>query len=218
VLRTAAWVVLGASGLIGMSSCSSGHPAPASSASSTSTSTSTQSASPSASLGLAGGSAAASDRIGPLTEEFTTPLPTDPAKAGVIEGWRESQVAWDQSVQVWRVLPGASAYIKGNAFTRLHTAVSTDLKYHVILSGTDRLYDTNVTSLTANGATVTSCDDGSKVLDENPSTGKKYPNTPGSPVTFFVIWQLVPASGHWAITSYDLVAAPDPRERVCAAS
>ncbi len=219
MFRTTAVLALAASGLIALSSCSSGGPASTSAEAST---TRAQPASSAASTGTGTGlipavsEATPSVRVGQLTEVFATPLPSDPAKAKVIEEWRESQVVWDQSIQVWRVLASASAYITGNAFVRLHTAVATDASYHVILTGPQRFYHTNVTSLTADGATVTSCDDASKALDENPSTGHKYPNGPGSPVIFFVTWQLVPVAGRWAITSYTLVAAPDPRERVCA--
>lgn len=102
--------------------------------------------------------------------------------------------------------------------TAPHAAVSTDVSYHVILSGMNRLYDTSVTSLTDHSATLSSCDDASKVVDENPSTGQKYPNTPGATLVFLTIWQLVPTAGHWAIASYSLIPAPDPRERACVAS
>jgi len=40
--------------------------------------------------------------------------------------------------------------------------VATDAKYHVILNG-------------------------SKVIDENPSTGQKYPNNPDAILPFFVV-------------------------------
>lgn len=214
MFRTGGSLALVASGLIALSACTGGHPAAGRSAvTATSSTPATQAASTAA--GPAGVTAG-SVRIGPVTEEFATALPADTAQARVIEGWRASQVYWEQSVQAWRVVASASAYVTGNALKTLHSAVATDVAYHVILTGTNRLYRTSVTSLTADGATVSSCDDGSKVIDENPSTGKKYQNQAGAVLTFFVIWQLVPAAGHWAITSYTLVPAPDPRERVCA--
>lgn len=210
MFRMAASLALIASGLIALTACTGGHPAPA---------TSTVAAASLGSANTAAGPAgvtASSVRIGPVTEAFTTALPAGKAQARVVEGWRASQVYWEQSVQAWRVVASASAYVTGSALKKLHAAVATDVAYHVILTGTNRLYHTSVTSLTADGATVTSCDDGSKVIDENPSTGHKYPNQAGAVLTFFVMWQLIPVAGHWAITSYTLVPAPDPRERVCA--
>src|SRR5262249_31424790 len=126
----------------------------------------------------AGPAAATGDsvRVGPLTLDFATALPADPAKAKVIEGWRESQGVWDQSIPASRGLAAASAYVKGKAFAGLRGAVATDVSYHVILTGTNRFYDTNVTSLTAHAATVTSCDDSTNAIDENPSTGQKFPH------------------------------------------
>jgi hypothetical protein len=186
------------SGLIALSSCSSGQSA--------SSATATIDA-PTASI-----------VVGPLTETFATALPDDTAKAEVIKAWRESQVIWEKSIQGWSVVPNATAYYAGSALIRLQSAVSTDIAYHIILSGTNRLYDTSVTSLTAHSATLTSCDDSSKVLDQDPSTGHKYQNNPGATLIFLTIWQLVPAAGHWTVTSYSLIAAPDPREHVCVGS
>ena len=185
-------------GLIALSSCSSGQSA--------SSSTATIDA-PTASI-----------QVGPLSETFATALPDDAAKASVIKDWRESQVLWEKSIQGSRVVTNATAYYMGSALIRLQSAVSTDVAYHIILSGTNRLYDTTVTALTAHSATLTACDDSSKVLDEDPSTGHTYPHDSGAVLTFLTIWQLVPANGHWAVTSYSLIAAPDSRERVCGTS
>jgi hypothetical protein len=193
-------LALVASGLIALSSCSG-----------------QSSSSASVSAGTVG-APTASIRVGPLAEEFATALPDDPAKAKVVEAWRESQIIWEKSVQGWSVPADATAYYMGDALVRLHNAVSTDIAYHIILTGTNRLYQTSVTSLTAHSATLTACDDSTRVNDEDPSTGQKYPNAPGATLIFLTIWQLVPAGGHWAVTSYSLIAAPDPRERVCATS
>lgn len=139
----AASLALVASGLIELTSCTGGHPAsatsPAAAASPQSANTATGPA----------GVTAGSVRIGPVTEEFTTALPAGTAKARVIEGWRASQVFWEQSVQAWRVVASASAYVTGTALKKLHAAVTTDVAYHVILgqrdaSGTplERVFDT----------------------------------------------------------------------------
>jgi hypothetical protein len=193
-------LALVASGLIALSSCSSG-----------------QSSSTNGSAGPLGAPTAAI-QVGPLAEVFATAMPKDPAKVKVVEAWRQSQVIWEKSIQGWRVAADATAYYTGDALVRLQTAVSTDVAYHIILSGRNRLYATTVTSLTSSSATLTACDDSTKVNDENPTSGQKYPHNPGDVLIFFTIWKLVPAAGHWIVTSYSLIAAPDPRERVCGAS
>ena len=35
--------------------------------------------------------------IGPYTQVFASPLPANPAQAGVVEGFREGQVLWNRS-------------------------------------------------------------------------------------------------------------------------
>jgi hypothetical protein len=221
VFRAAASVAFVASGLIALSSCSSGQSSPAVTAT-TATSghpaTSAQSSSPNASVSssaVAASATTASVRIRLLTEVFATPLPDDPAKAKVIEGFRESQILWDQSSEELRIVPPTTEYITGKALDSLRVAVTSGAKNDVALGGTDRLYDTSVTSLTAKSATVTSCDDGSRTNLVDLATGQKIPNDPNGPLTVFVIWQMAPVGGHWAITSLDVISLPDPRASGC---
>lgn len=202
MFRTTASLALVASGLIALSACSSGP-----SASGSSPVGAPESLSPAASAPTS------SDHIGQLTEVFATPLPGDPAKAKVIEEWRQSEIVWDQSAESLRMAASASTYITGKALTSLQNTVQIGVEAKMILSGTDRLFNTSVTALTADRATVTSCDDGSETLYENSGTGQEFSNP--SP-TVLVIWQMTPKAGHWAMTSLTVVSSPDPRERACA--
>jgi len=223
VFRAAAIVALVASGLIALSSCSSGQPA--STAANTTSTTARPASSPpgsspapaasATSTAAAANVSTSSVRIRFLTEVFATPLPSDPAKAKVIEGFRESQILWDQSTEELRIVPSATEYITGKALVNLRDAVTSGAKDGVALGGTDRLYDTTVSWLTSKSASVTSCDDGSKTSSVDLATRQKIPNDPNAPQTVLVIWQMSPVGGHWAITSLEVITPPDPRFNVC---
>src|SRR5215470_11689060 len=75
----------------GSSSSSAARPstAPASTASAVATATATPSAT--------SGATPASTRVGLLTEEFTTPLPADPARAKVATDFEQALLLWDKS-------------------------------------------------------------------------------------------------------------------------
>jgi hypothetical protein len=221
VVRVAAFVALVASALIALLSCSSGPPS-LTSATSAATSglpaTSAQSSSPAvnaSSSAVAASATASSVRIRLLTEVFATALPTDPAKAKVIQEFRESQILWDQSSEELRIVAPATEYITGAALGYLRAAVTSGAKDDVALGGTDRLYDTSVTSLKGNNATVVSCDDGSRTNMVDLATGQKIPNDPTGSLIVYVSWQMAQVSGHWAITSLDVIYPPDPRASAC---
>lgn len=203
MFRPAASLALAVSGLIALSSCSSGQPASAASPRNTSTSP------------AAASRATASVRIRFLTEVFATPLPADPAKAKVIEGFRQSQILWDQATEELVITPSTTEYVTGRALASLRTAVESSARDGIALAGTDRLYDTRVTSLTADSATVTSCDDGSQTSVEDLATLQKFPSNTTSPQALFVIWQMAPVGAHWAIASIDVISPPDPRAKAC---
>jgi hypothetical protein len=218
----AASVALVASVLIALSSCSAGQSSPAGSKSAATNgqpATSAQRSTPAASVSssaVAASATSVSVRIRLLTEVFATPLPTDPAKAKVIEGFRESQILWDQSTEELHIVPGTTEYVTGKALDNLRTAVTSGAKDDVALAGTDRLYNTSVTSLKGNSATVTSCDDGSRANLVDLATGQQIPNNPSGSLTVLVSWQMAQVGGRWAITSLDVISSPDPQvARVC---
>jgi hypothetical protein len=207
-MRVVACLTLAAAGLIALCSCSSGQPSP----------TGASGGSPAVSAGSTsnGGAVPASVRIsGHYTEEFSTPVPADAAQAKVIEGFRESQVVWDQSTVALRLVGATPAYVTGSALTLLHTVLQSYAKNDITPVGTDRLFDTKITSLTADRATVTSCDDGSAFNVADRKTGQTKPPAPVSYQYDFIVATMVPTAGHWALNSVKPVVAPDARAKAC---
>lgn len=216
MFRVLATLAIAASGLIALSACSSaGQPSP-NAASRTATSARPATSSSASSPDLATVSAVtASIKIRFLSEVFATPLPSDPAKAKIIEDFRESQILWDRSTEELTIVAPTTEYVTGQALASLRTAVTSGAKDQVALAGTDRLFDTRVTSAAADSATVTSCDDGGKAYLEDLATREKIPTDPSAPQRLLVIWKMAPASGHWTLTSLTVVSPPDPRAKVC---
>jgi hypothetical protein len=215
----AACLGLVASGMIALSSCTSGQRAPASpttpKASASSVPPALAKSPGTATPGPAIGAPTLSTQIRLLTEVFATPLPDDPAKARIVESFRESQILWDESTEHLRIAPSATDYITGQALGNLRAAVSQSAKDFVALAGIDRLFNTSVTQVTADGAILTSCDDGRKTNIEDLATGQKIPNNPSPPLVYFLTWRMVPMAGHWAIASLSVAASPDRRTRDC---
>jgi hypothetical protein len=216
VLRRTASLALVAAGLITLASCSSGQPTtPSAKASTTAAPPPSATSAGGASPGV--GASTLSARFRLLTEVFATPLPADPVKARIVEGFRESQILWDESTEQLYIVPSSSEYIRGQALVHLRIAVTAGAKDGVALAGTDRLFDTNVTNVTSKSATLTSCDDGRQTNLEDLASQAKIPNNPTPPLVYFLIWRMVPVGGHWAITSFTVVSSPDPRVTSCLA-
>jgi len=213
-MRGIACLMLAASGLIALCSCASGQPSPTAAKAGASGGSPTVSAG-STSTG-SGGQVPASVRIsGRYTEEFSTPVPADTAQAKVIEGFRESQVVWDQSTVALRVVGATPAYVTGSAMTLLHTVLSSYAKNDITPVGTDRLFDTKITSFTADRATVTTCDDGSSFNVASRKTGQTEAAAPLQYQYDFIMATMVPVAGHWALSSVKPVVQPDSRAKAC---
>jgi len=63
-------------------------------------------------------------RIGPFVVTFATPLPADPAKAQVVEGFRQDEILWDQAAYSWHLGPALVDHVTGKARARLAAAAS----------------------------------------------------------------------------------------------
>lgn len=207
--RSGAVLALCVSGLLTLTACGSGKSPPASAGS-------TLRASPASS------STAASDtadivHIGPYTQVFATPLPTDPAQAKVVEGFRRAQVLWQKSDLAWKLVTPVTEYVTGRARYNLLEAVIGLKTRHVVPTGSDRMFMTRVAHLTSSRATITTCDDGSKTQDKNPHTGRvdRTLAVPPDKAYLFETWHMVKLSGHWAITAFTLASLPDPRAKPC---
>src|SRR5215472_2123205 len=110
--------------------------------------------------------------IGRYTQVFASPLPANPAQAGVVEGFREGWVLWDKSENARHLVPPVREYVTGQALTHLAAAVKANKARDLVPAGVDRFFLTRVTAIRGRSATVATCDDGSKFTEENPRTGK----------------------------------------------
>ncbi len=194
------------SGLLAVSACGSGKPQPAS--------TADTSSAPSATAAAAPSNPPASVRIGPYTQVFATPLPANTAQARVIAGFREAQTLWDKADYTWHLGAPAKEYITGQALTHLIAAVTASRAHHLVPAGTERFFMTRVSGITDSTATVTTCDDGSKVTEENRQTGATY-TTPSSQAYILETWHMVKLSGHWGVAAFSLAVPPSPHAAPC---
>jgi hypothetical protein len=158
-------------------------------------------------------------RVGRLTEIFATPLPADSAQASVVEAFRMGEVLWDQSDEAQKLVSPTTSYVTGAALTNLKRGISGELTpgQQVVPAGVDRNFKTRVTALSGSSATVTTCDDGSKYEDVNPSTGvvnQGYSATADQEY-IFVTWQMSRLDGHWAVSEVTPVELPSALAKPC---
>jgi hypothetical protein len=206
MIRSGAVLTLCLSGLLTVSACGSGKTPPAAAAGTSRAPSTTASAAP--------GGSTPSVHIGPYTQEFATPLPADPAQAKVIEGFREAQTLWDKSDYTWRLAAPVKQYVTGQALTHLIAAVTASRAHHLVPAGTERFFLTHASGITGGTATVTTCDDGSEVKEENRQTGATY-TTPPAQAYIFETWHMVKLSGHWDVAAFSLAIPPSPRAAPC---
>lgn len=155
--------------------------------------------------------------VGRLTEAFDTPLPADPAQAGVVAGFRTATIVWDQSQEGLAPASRVMAYVTGDALRNLADADVSMKRGKIVPGGTDRLFKTRVTMVSASSATVSTCDDDSKFELVNPGTGVPDPadTAPEDQQYGFLTWQMVRQGGHWALSAVLPVMLPDPRAKPC---
>jgi len=148
-------------------------------------------------------------------EVFATPLPADPAKAAVISGFRQSQVLWDKSSVALHLVGTTTEYVTGNALTTLNKVLRSFSQKNLVPVGTDRMFDTKITSLTADSATVTTCDDGSRYNTADRTSGQTPAPVPVSQQYVFAIFGMSRVGGRWANSSVSAITYPDPRVKAC---
>jgi hypothetical protein len=155
--------------------------------------------------------------IGPYTQVFASPLPANPAQAGVMEGFREGWVLWDKSENARRLVPPVRDYVTGQALTHLISAMKASKARDLVPAGVDRFFMTRVTAIRGRHAILATCDDGSKFQEENPRTGKvnvAFAPTPGQ-AYLFETWRMVQLRGHWAITAFSVASLPSRSAEPC---
>jgi hypothetical protein len=214
VTRCSRFSVLCISGLVLVAGCASGKAAnhnAGHSASAPASASASATASPTAS------SSPATVQIGLYTQEFAGSLPTDPAQANVIDGFREAQVLWVKSEQAWHLVAPVTEFVLGDALSHLSRAIAVDKQQGIVLAGGDQFFMTRVTSLSANSATVTTCDNGSKITGVQKATGQIDNAFAPSPNQAYILenWYMVQHSSHWAISSFSLILLPNPRAQSC---
>jgi hypothetical protein len=156
-------------------------------------------------------------RVGRLTEVFDTSIPANPAQASVVDGFRTGMVLWDKSQEDLTLASPVTAYVTGAAMHNLKDAIAVMKRGKVVPGGTDRLFKTRVTMISGTNATVTTCDDGSKFEEVDPSTGAPDPayNAAANQEYLFETWQMVRLGSHWAVSALSLATLPDSRAKPC---
>lgn len=154
-------------------------------------------------------------RIGPYTQVYSTPLPQDPAQARVIADFRTAQTLWGKSNEALRMVAPVAGYVTGKALSDLNGALKTANSNDYVPAGIERFFSTRVTQISKSGATITTCDDGSKYRTRNLRTGEDLPPPPASQLYILLTWDMVPLAGHWAIANFSVISLPDHRAAVC---
>ena len=156
-------------------------------------------------------------RVGRYTQVFDTPLPADPAQASVVEGFRTAMILWDKSQENLMLVSPVTAYVTGSALRGLKASLVRTKADDVVPSGADRLFKTRVAVISGTAATITTCDDGSKFEEVNPSTGAPDPaySATANQQYLFETWQMIRLGGHWAISDVSPVTLPGSRAKPC---
>jgi hypothetical protein len=156
-------------------------------------------------------------RIGRLTEIFDTPLPADPARASIVEGWRTAMILWDKSQENLMLMAPVTAYVTGSALHGLKVYLVRAKADDVVPGGADRFFNTRVAVTSGTSSTITTCDDGSNFEEVNPGTGVPDPAYSASANQRYgsATWQMILRGGHWAINAVSAAALPDSRAKPC---
>jgi hypothetical protein len=79
------------------------------------------------------------------------------------------------------------------------------------------LFKTRVAVISGTGATITTCDDGSKFEEVNLRTGAPDPvySATATQQYLFETWQMIRLGGHWAIAAVSAVTLPGSRAKPC---
>jgi hypothetical protein len=114
-------------------------------------------------------------------------------------------------------VPGTTSYIIGSALQHVEAGERGLRAQGVILGGTDRLFKTRVIGSSGSTASVLTCDDSAKVVEQDPTTGKVVPQAgiPASENYIFETYVLTRHSGHWAIRSVSTAVLPQAGARQC---
>ena len=162
------------------------------------------------------GATPTSTRVGLLTEEFTTPLPADPARAKVVTDFEQGYLLWDKSQENFALVPPVTSWVTGSALNSLKKSLAGLAQVEEVPAGIDRLFKTAVTALSGSEATLTTCDDGSKFKLENPRTHAiDTTPVPLDQQYLYITWAMTRLSGHWAIKSLTIAPSSSAALKSC---
>jgi hypothetical protein len=156
-------------------------------------------------------------RMGAFTQAFDGTLPADPARAAVMQRFREGLVLWGRSQVASRLVAPVRDYVTGQALTDLLGSIRGYKAHDVVPAGTDRLFMTEVTSLQGSQAQISTCDDGSKFRQQNPRTGRVDQALTAQPQQQYIseTWQMGLLHGQWDITGVSVVSLPSQAAERC---
>ncbi|MBO0814363.1 MAG: hypothetical protein J2P30_04310 [Actinobacteria bacterium] len=161
---------------------------------------------------------AAVRHAGAQTLIFETPLPSDSVQAAVIRDFRTAQVLWVRSDTAHRLVAPIRSYLTRNELRRLAGGSIRQFKITGdVPAGSDRMFQTRVTVLSAHRADISTCDDSSGYRAKNLATGNvdtQY-NSPPNKQYLYETWHMTRLGAHWAIASVAPVTLPDPRAKPC---
>ena len=158
-------------------------------------------------------------QVGRLTEIFDGPFPTDSARVNVIEGFRAGLIVWDKSQEEQKLVSPVTSDVTGAALNNLKETLTRALTpgQQIVPAGVDRNFKTQVTALSGASATVTTCDDGSKFDEVNPTTGvvNQADSATANGEYILVTWQMTRLDGHWAISGVAVASLPNAKAKPC---
>jgi hypothetical protein len=154
---------------------------------------------------------------GAQTLIFETPLPSDSAQAAVVRDFREAQVLWVRSDTAHRLVAPIRSYLAGKELHRIAGSIRQFKTTGDVPAGTDRMFQTRVTVLSAHRADISTCDDTSGYKAKNLATGDldSRVTAPADQQYLYEIWHMTRLGAHWAITDITVAMLPDPRAKPC---
>ena len=165
----------------------------------------------------AGSTSAAVLHAGAQTLIFETPLPSDSVPAAVIRDFRKAQVLWVRSDTAHRLVAPIRSYLTRMELRRSAGSIRQFKITGDVPAGTDRMFQTRVTVLSAHRADIFTCDDTSGYRAKNLATGNldsQY-TPPANQQYLYEIWHMTRLGAHWAIDNVIPVMLPDPRAKPC---
>jgi hypothetical protein len=135
----------------------------------------------------------------------------------VIRDFRLAQVLWVRSDTAHRLVAPVRSYLTKAELQRFAGSIRQFKITGDVPAGTDRMFQTRVTVLSAHRADVSTCDDTSGYRAKNLATGNldsRY-TVPVDQQYLYEIWHMARLGAHWAIDKITVVMLPDPRAKPC---